>query len=273
MKRLLAVAVILLPVLASAQGIDPVIRFPVLDHVADQVFVGGAYFDTVQGCPRWYNGSSYSVCPVVPSAMTSAISTATSGLATTSALNTAISSEVTARNSAISTATTGLATSASVTSAVAAEATARSTAISTAVAPLATSASVTSAIGTAVAPLATSASVTTEVNARTAANVTINARIDALAANTQVSCVSATLTGLSIPLTGGLSSVVAVNVPSAPVGTACFVGGANRIPAGARPDVVVSTTGVASVAFVGGGGLLSGVISIANGTYRICCAL
>lgn len=256
MTRLLAAVAFLLPVLASAQGIDPVIRFPVLDHVADQVFVGGAYFDTTVGCPRWYNGTSYSVCPVNASQMSSAISTATSGLATTSALNTAISNEVAARNSAISTATTGLATSASVTAAVAAEAAARNT-----------------AIGTATAPLATSASVTAEATTRAAADTAINAAIAALQATTQLSCVNATLTGLAIPLTGGLSSVVAVNVPNAPVGTACFVGGANRVPAGARPDVVVSTAGVASVAFVGGGGLLSGVISIANGTYRICCAL
>lgn len=217
MTRLLLAAAILISTVAGAQGVDPVLRFPVLDHVADQVFVGGAYYDTTVGCPRWYNGSVYTACAVDAAGMSSAISTATSGLAT--------------------------------------------------------SASVTSAIGAAVAPLATAASVTAEATARASADTTLSAAIAALQANTQWVCVNATLTGLSIPLTGGLSSVVNVTVPNAPVGTACTVGGVNRIPAGARPDVVVSTAGTASVAFVGGGGLLSGVIAIANGTYRICCAL
>lgn len=217
MTRFLLAAVLLISSVASAQGVDPVLRFPVLDHVADQVFVGGAYYDTTVGCPRWYNGSVYTACAVDAAGMSSAISTATSGLAT--------------------------------------------------------SASVTSAIGAAVAPLATAASVTAEATARASADTTLSAAIAALQANTQLTCVNATLTGLSIPLTGGLSSVVNVTVPNAPAGTACFVGGVNRIPAGARPDVVVSTAGTASVAFVGGGGLLSGVIAIANGTYRICCAL
>lgn len=217
MTRFLLTAVLLISSVASAQGVDPVLRFPVLDHVADQVFVGGAYYDTTVGCPRWYNGSVYTACAVDAAGMSSAISTATSGLAT--------------------------------------------------------SASVTSAIGAAVAPLATAASVTAEATARASADTTLSAAIAALQANTQLTCVNATLTGLSIPLTGGLSSVVNVTVPNAPAGTACFVGGVNRIPAGARPDVVVSTAGTASVAFVGGGGLLSGVIAIANGTYRICCAL
>lgn len=256
MTRFLIAAVLLVSSVAGAQGVDPVLRFPVLDHTADQVFVGGAYYDTTVGCPRWYNGSVYTACAVDAAGMSSAISTATSGLATSAALSSAIAGEVTARNAAISTATSGLATSASVTSAIAAESAARTT-----------------AIGTAVAPLATSASVTAEATARASADTAINAAIAALQANTQLTCVNATLTGLSIPLTGGLSSVVNVTVPNAPAGTACFVGGANRIPAGARPDIVVSTAGTASVAFVGGGGLLSGVIAIANGTYRICCAL
>lgn len=185
---------------ASAQGIDPVLRFPVLDHVADQVFVGGAYYDTTVNCPRWYNGTAYTACAVDAAGMNSAISTATAGLAT-------------------------------------------------------------------------AASVTAEASTRATADTALSAAVAALQANTQLTCVNAALTGLSIPLTGGLSSVVNVTVPNAPVGTACFVGGANRIPAGARPDIVVSTAGTASVAFVGGGGLLSGVIAIANGTYRICCAL
>lgn len=273
MTRFLVTAFLVVSGVASAQGVDPVLRFPVLDHVADQVFVGGAYYDTTVACPRWYNGTAYTACAVDAAGMSSAISTATSGLATTSALNSAISGEVTARNAAISTATTGLASTAALNAAIAGEVTARNSAISTATAGLATTSSVNSAISTAVAPLATVASVTAEASTRASADTTINAAIAALQANTQLTCVSATLTGLSIPLTGGLSSVVNVTVPNAPVGTACFVGGANRIPAGARPDVVVSTAGTASVAFVGGGGLLSGVIAIANGTYRICCAL
>lgn len=260
MMRFIVAAFLVVSGVASAQGVDPVLRFPVLDHVADQVFVGGAYYDTTVGCPRWYNGTAYTACAVDAAGMSSAISSATSGLATTSALNSAIATEVTARNAAISTATTGLATTTSVNSAIAAaiagEVTARNTAISTATSALATAASVTAEAGT-----------------RAAADTALNAAIAALQANVQLTCVNATLTGLAIPLTGGLSSVVNVTVPNAPVGTACMVGGANRIPAGARPDVVVTTAGTASVAFVGGGGLLSGVIAIANGTYRICCAL
>lgn len=225
MRLLLATALLSSSALAQ---VDPVLRFPVLNRTADQTITGGAYYDTLVGCPRWYTGTAYSGCAQDSAAVASAIGAATANLATTTALNNAIAGEVTARNAAISTATTGL---------------------------------------------ATAASVTAEASARASADTALNAAIAALQANTQLTCVSASLTGLAIPLTGGLSSVQSVAVPNAPVGTACFVGGANRVPAGARPDVVVTTAGTASVAFVGGGGLLSSIIAIPSGTYRICCAL
>ena len=86
-------------------------------------------------------------------------------------------------------------------------------------------------------------------------------------------CTTATLTGLSIPLTGGLSSTQNVSLPGVPVGSTCTVAGSSRPPAGATGSPVVTTAGVVNVAFVGGGGLLSGVLAIPSGTYRVCCDL
>lgn len=99
---------------------------------------------------------------------------------------------------------------------------------------------------------------------------TVNARIDALQASGRL-CTSTTLSGISIPLTGGLSTVTNVSLPGVPVGTTCTVAGTNRMPLGATGDPIVSTAGAVSVAFRGNGGLLSAIIAIPSGTYRVCC--
>lgn len=100
---------------------------------------------------------------------------------------------------------------------------------------------------------------------------TLQSQVAALNALPKRLCTSAVLTGLAIPLTGGLSSTQNVNLPGVPVGTTCDVAGSSRPPAGATGAPVVTTAGVVNVAFTGGGGLLSGVLAIPSGTYRICC--
>lgn len=107
-------------------------------------------------------------------------------------------------------------------------------------------------------------------SALASALATVNARIDAAQASARL-CTTATLSGLSIPLTGGLSSTVSVPLAGAPVGTTCSVAGNNRLPLGATGDPIVSTAGTVSVAFRGNGGLLSSLIAIPSGTYRVCC--
>lgn len=129
---------------------------------------------------------------------------------------------------------------------------------------------------TAAQATATAAQTATSTNAAAISSLatrvtTAEAAITALQALPKRACTTATLTGLSIPLTGGLSSTQNVNLVGVPVGTTCTVAGSTRAPAGATGSPVVTTAGVVSVAFVGGGGLLSGVIAIPNGTYRICC--
>lgn len=109
------------------------------------------------------------------------------------------------------------------------------------------------------------------ISALSARVTTAEAAIAALQALPKRACTTATLTGLSIPLTGGLSSTQNVNLAGVPVGTTCTVAGSTRAPAGATGSPIVAAAGVVNVAFVGGGGLLSGIIAIPNGTYRICC--
>ena len=114
-----------------------------------------------------------------------------------------------------------------------------------------------------------------EVGAATASSLasavsTLNARIDAAQSAARL-CTATTLTGLSIPLTGGLSTATNVTLAGVAVGTTCSVASNNRMPLGATGDPVVTTAGIVSVAFRGNGGLLSAIISIPNGTYRVCC--
>lgn len=78
--------------------------------------------------------------------------------------------------------------------------------------------------------------------------------------------------GVSVPLTG-ISSVQNVTLAGVPVSAVCDTGAPSRMPLGARPDPVVTTAGTVAMAFVSNAGLLSSVISIPSGTYRLCCDL
>lgn len=100
---------------------------------------------------------------------------------------------------------------------------------------------------------------------------TASATAAAVAALQKRVCTTFTVpTGLSVPLTG-ISSVQNVPLTGVPVGAVCDTGAPTRMPLGARPDPVVTTAGTVAMAFVSNAGLLSSVISIPSGTYKVCC--
>lgn len=140
---------------------------------------------------------------------------------------------------------------------------------------LATDADVTAAQSTSVQQAGTNAAAIylprSEANTTTA---TLNGRIDMVQAMAAAkrACATAVLTGVSVSL-AGISSETSISIPGVPVGTSCDSGSASFMPLGARPDAIVTTAGTARLRFVSNGGLLSAVIAIPNGTYRVCCDL
>ena len=85
-------------------------------------------------------------------------------------------------------------------------------------------------------------------------------------------CGSASISGVSIPLLG-ISSTTTVAIAGAPIGTSCDVGLPSFLPLGAKPVAAVLTAGTASLRFEGNSALLSAIIAIPSGTYRVCCDL
>ena len=85
-------------------------------------------------------------------------------------------------------------------------------------------------------------------------------------------CGSASISGVSIPLLG-ISSTTTVAIAGAPAGTSCDVGLPSFLPLGAKPVAAVLTAGTASLRFEGNSALLSAIIAIPSGTYRVCCDL
>lgn len=124
------------------------------------------------------------------------------------------------------------------------------------------------AISTAVAPLATATSVTTEASARAAADTALGARIDGIVNSPDTVCGTTTVTGLSIPLTG-ISTATTLTVAGAVAGAPCAVGGSSFLPLGAYGVCAVTAANTVQLRFQGGG-LLSAVIAIPNGTYKAC---
>ncbi len=302
-------AFLMLPFVASAQTTTApaLLRIPYLsappnvDPSVWLTFRGSTFYDSTQNCPRWTaDGHTFDPCvanlghvedareeaeSVAAAALASAVGTLDSRLDTleaappgvsTSAFNSAVSSldgrldaleSTSATQSQLSSAVSGLDSRLDVlegadfvteTEASSAHAT-LSTSVSTVSANL-------SSLATRVTTLEGN-SVTT--SALTSAVATLNARIDALPKS---ACASASVSGLSIPLTG-ISSTTTVSIAGAPVGTSCRVGIPAFVPLGAKPVVAVLSTGEASLRFEGNSGLLSGLIAIPSGTYRICCDL
>jgi hypothetical protein len=106
-----------------------------------------------------------------------------------------------------------------------------------------------------------------------AAIATMNGRIDAVQASIptvtpDTVCANATVSGLSIPLTG-ISSTTNITVPGAIVGYPCVVGNPSFLPLGAKGVCIASAANTVQMRFEAGG-LLSSVISVPNGTYRAC---
>lgn len=96
------------------------------------------------------------------------------------------------------------------------------------------------------------------------------AALAVLQAQPRALCTSVTLTGLSIPLTG-ISSTFNFTLTGAPAGTSCRVGIPSFAPLGAKPVVVIGPAGAGQGRWEGTSSLLSGVLNIPNGAYRICC--
>lgn len=109
--------------------------------------------------------------------------------------------------------------------------------------------------------------------ALTSAVATLNTRIDGVQASIptvvpDTVCANATITGLSIPLTG-ISTVTNITVPGALQGYPCVVGNPAFLPLGAKGVCIASAANTVQMRFEGGG-LLGSVLAIPNGTYRAC---
>lgn len=102
---------------------------------------------------------------------------------------------------------------------------------------------------------------------------TLNSRIDTVQASIptvtpDTVCANATVTGLSIPLTG-ISTTTTISMPGAIAGYPCVVGNPSFLPLGAKGVCIASSANTVQMRFEAGG-LLSSVLSIPNGTYRAC---
>lgn len=107
----------------------------------------------------------------------------------------------------------------------------------------------------------------------TSINATAIAALQAdVAGMSRRACGNAAISGVSIPLLG-ISSTTTVPIAGAPAGTSCDVGLPSFLPLGAKPVAAVLTAGTASLRFEGNSALLSAIIAIPNGTYRVCCDL
>jgi len=298
----LALLVVLLSTSAFAQTTTPsLLKFPLLDEAPNvhpsvwETYKGSTYFDTTLGCSRWtVDGHNFRPCVAdlghVEDAREEAEAVAAAALASAANALDARLDALEATAGGVSEATfdavvSGLdgrldlleatsATQSQLSSAVSgldsrldaleggdyvtdAEVDALATSISTVSSGL-------SSLATRVSTLEGSAVTAAVLNSAVA---TLNGRIDALPVRV---CGSATISGLSVPLLG-ISPETTVSVPGAPAGTTCSAGSTSWAPLGARPDVVVTTVGTARLRFVSNGGLLSTVIAIPSGTYRVCC--
>lgn len=99
----------------------------------------------------------------------------------------------------------------------------------------------------------------------------VEAAMAALQALPKRLCASFTVAGgLTVPL-AGISTAINVPLPGVPVGAVCDTGAPTRPPLGARPDPQVSTAGTVNMVWVSNAAILSGVLSIPSGTYKVCC--
>lgn len=106
-----------------------------------------------------------------------------------------------------------------------------------------------------------------------ASAATLNTRIDGVVASIptvvpDTVCANATITGLSIPLTG-ISTTTTIPVTGAIAGYPCVVGNPSFLPLGAKGVCIASAANTVQMRFEAGG-LLSSVLSIPSGTYRAC---
>lgn len=280
---LLAVSLFAAPVLAQTTPINlPMFPEPPEDNGADPVpYANGILYNSGLACLQSTKGDHWecmvksSELDAVSAVATAAQASAASAATAASAAQSTATSAATAASGAQSTANAAqTAASSAGTAAAAAQSTANSASTAAATAQSAASAAQTTA-NAAQSAASTNASdiaaLVTRVGVAEGLISTLQSQVTALNALPRRLCTTTTLTGLSIPLTGGLSSTQNVTLAGVPVGTTCTVSGSSRPPAGATGSPVVTTAGVVNVAFVGGGGLLSGIIAIPSGTYRVCC--
>lgn len=123
------------------------------------------------------------------------------------------------------------------------------------------------------------AAVTTTANAAatqasvSASVATLNSRIDTVQASIptvtpDTVCANATVTGLSIPLTG-ISTTTTISIPGAIAGYPCVVGNPSFLPLGAKGVCIASAANTVQMRFEAGG-TLGSLVAIPNGTYRAC---
>jgi hypothetical protein len=109
--------------------------------------------------------------------------------------------------------------------------------------------------------------------ALSSAVATLNTRIDGVQASIptvvpDTVCANATVTGLSIPLTG-ISSTTTITMAGAIQGHPCVVGNPSFLPLGAKGVCIASAANTVQMRFEAGG-LLGSVVAIPSGTYRAC---
>ncbi len=124
-----------------------------------------------------------------------------------------------------------------------------------------------------IAAATTTANAAATQTALNASVATLNSRIDTVQASIptvtpDTVCGNASVTGLSIPLTG-ISTTTNITVPGAIAGYPCVVGNPSFLPLGAKGICIASAANTVQMRFEAGG-LLSSLISIPNGTYRAC---
>jgi hypothetical protein len=123
------------------------------------------------------------------------------------------------------------------------------------------------------------AAVTTTANAAatqasvSASVATLNSRIDTVQAAIPIVtpdtvCGNATITGLSIPLTG-ISTTTTMTITGAVAGYPCVVGNPSFLPLGAKGVCIASAANTVQMRFEAGG-VLGSLLAIPNGTYRAC---
>lgn len=284
MIRTLAIAVVLVASTASAQfpNVSRLARGTTLSPLPNDAsppdYWAGAYMDQAANCARFnVDGQNWLPCTatvddvaVVQNYVESLDLTLSGEIATVYAMASGAQSTATSAATAASAAQTTA--NNAVSSASSAQAAANNAASAASSAQTTANAAQTTASNAGTSAAAAQSTANAAQAASNANATAITALQATVAGLSKRACGSASISGVSIPLLG-ISSTTTVAIAGAPVGTSCDVGLPSFLPLGAKPVAAVLTAGTASLRFEGNSALLSAVIAIPSGTYRVCCDL